>query len=77
MIIKLVKLTSIITVMLVVLLGATLWLGCETNNLEAFHGVLDITSGFLLLVAIWYLIAPPHLSLTKKSATSKKSDTKR
>jgi hypothetical protein len=56
-------------VMLVILLGATLRLGYETNNFESFWNILDFTGCFLLLIGIWYLIAPPHLSLTRTRST--------
>jgi hypothetical protein len=65
MIIKLVKLTSIMMVMLVVVLGATLRLGFETNHFEPFWNVLQFTGVFLLLIGVWYIIAPPHLSITR------------
>jgi hypothetical protein len=71
MAIKLIKITSIILVMLIVLMGVTLGVGFETNHFEPFGHVLDFTGSFLLLVGIWYLIAPPHLAITRKKPNAK------
>jgi len=66
MAVKLVQLTSIIMVVLVVLLGVTFVLGFETNRFESFWNTVQFTSSFLLIVGIWYLIAPPHRATAKK-----------
>ena len=66
MVIRLVQLTGIITVMLVVLMGVTFGLGFETHHFETFWNVVQLTGCFLLIVGIWYLIAPPHRTLSRK-----------
>ncbi len=71
MIATLIKLTSIVLLMLIALMGVALWWGFETNDFSFFRDAMDTTFGFLLLTGIWYLIAPPHLAVTR--ATSKKS----
>jgi hypothetical protein len=63
MVIRLVKLSSIILMMLVVAMGVSLRLGFETNHFESFWNVLEFTGAFLLLIGVWYIIAPPHLSI--------------
>jgi hypothetical protein len=66
MAITLVKLTSIITVMLVVLMSVSLWLGFETHHFESFWNMVQFTGCFLLIVGAWYLIAPPHRATSTK-----------
>ncbi len=70
MAVKLVKLTSIITVMLVVLMGLAFCLGLETNHYEMFWSVVQFTFCFTLLVGVWYLIAPPHRNMPRRARKS-------
>ena len=71
MAIKLVKLTSIITATLVVLMGVTWGVGLSIHNFGLFFDVVDFTSSFLLIVGIWYLLAPPHRAV--RETLSKKT----
>ena len=67
MVIRIVQLTSIITVMLVVLMGVAFARGCETHHFAAFWNAVQLTSCFLLIVGLWHFVRPPHRALSKKS----------
>ena len=70
MAIILMKITSLITVMLVVLMGFAFWRGLETSHYEMFWGLVQFTFCFTLLVGICYLIAPPHRNTPRSGRKS-------